>query len=349
MRWFAGAGVACALLASSRLLFAPVPLVVAGWLILRGPSWFAQRRWRCVAAFAGGILVASIPALVLFLHDPDVFMFNNLGYHLLRTDKPSLILQVTSAVVFARDVFLHHPSMLLLLVLLVPGTFHVIRRRPDTTDRRSALAEVALISTTAVILASLTPHPLFEQYITGPIGAMTVPLAALGLQLMWEKVRALAVAVALAAVVFSFMEFKGEQLQAATTRGWHLVTFNRVAAYIKEHTTPDDIVLSPWPGYTTQSGRRYLSGFENHFALTISQRFGEEQRQRYKLGHKDAFIRAIEDQKPTLIILGQWVTPLFITMDEGERKRLYETLLDRYELKVEMEGVFVYERKGEQH
>ena len=345
MKWMLLAGVSSGLLVSTRLLYAAVPVAVAIWIFFRVKAVSGLQPRSSLLSFAAGTAVASIPALLLYIHDPDVFMFNNLGYHFLRSEPQPLYLHMQHAASFLGETVVAHPYMILVIILALLGVYAATRSVLGKTVDPSALNEVALVSTAGLLVVSLTPIPLYEQYFTGPLAPMLVPLVAAGIQVLWHMSRYLVYALALCVMPISYGEFHHEMTQASAMKGWQITAYDRVAQYIRNHTEPSDTVLSPWPGYACESGRNFLPGFENQFALPVSERLTDSQQQHYHVGGKKAFIAAVREQIPKLIVIGAWVSPLFVTMNEGDKEQLYQALDQQYRFASQIEDVSVYERK----
>lgn len=344
--WFLPSGISCGLLVSTRLLYVAVPLFVACWIVLRIRTIGGLQPRSSLLTFAAGMIIGCIPAFLLYVHDPDAFMFNNIGYHLLRSETPSLLLHLQQATSFLGDTVLMHPYMILMLVLVAMGTYVVVSEVVKGRGDSIRLGEVAIVSTIALVAVSLTPLPLYEQYLTSPLVPLVVPLVAVGIQLLWNMNRALVFALMLGVVALSFGEFQHEMTQASSIRGWQLSVFDSVSVYIRNHTIESDTVISPWPGYTCESGRNFMPGFENQFGIPISERLTEAQHQHYRIAGKTAFISAIRSKTPRMVIIGAWVSPLFVTLEESDREKLYQALDQNYRLATQIEDVSIYERRA---
>lgn len=88
-----------------------------------------------------------------------------------------------------------------------------------------------------------------------------------------------------------------------------------------------------------------MPGFENQFALPVSERLTESQRQHYHVAGKSAFISAVRNGIPKMVVIGAWVSPLFVTMNEGDKEELYQALDRKYRLATQIEDVSVYDRR----
>lgn len=344
--WMFAAGVSSGLVVSTRLLYAAIPLVIVFWLSFRRQSTPVIARRSSLMAFISGTVLALIPALYLFIRDPDVFVFNNIGYHLLRSDNPSAMLHAQQAGSYLVDTFSAHGYLLLVIVFVVVGACVVIFQKKENRTHNFPLLEIALLSTIVLLITSLIPIPLYEQYFTAPLAPLALPLVAAGVAQLgrWRRVT---VFVALPAVILlSAVEVQHDQrTQAYLLGAWRLAVFDSVSTYIRNHTVDSDTVLSPWPGYACESSRQFMPGFENQFGLPVAERLTNAERRHYRLAGKDSFISAVGRSGPRLVIIGAFVGPLFAEHGEGDRGGLYRALDEGYTLATEIEGVFIYERK----
>ncbi len=344
--WLFSAGMACGLLVSTRLLYMAVPVVIACWLLLRVPTINNTiHRWRILLVFVSGLFLACIPALLLFLRDPEVFMFNNVGYHLLRSDTPATIPQFKSALLFLRDTFLAHPYMVFQLAIVGIGAYSLFRRRLKRDGQYSPLAEVSLAVIAALVITSLTPYPLYEQYFTSPLAPLVIPLVGIGIHFLWERNRLVVFACLMLTGLISFRELRNEEIQASTMRGWEMQTFENVTEFIRSHTADTDTVISSWPGYACESGRRFFPGLENQFALPIATSLSPANQHRYRIVGTDSIISAIEHGNAEMVVIGVWMGTLFADSGENERKDFFSALAKQYQMAGEIENVSFYVRK----
>ena len=338
-RWWVAGGVASGLLVSSRLLYAAVPLAIICWMLLSHDS-VANHRLRKPGWFALGLVVASVPAILLFLQNPDGFVFNNVGYHLQRSEGLPLTVRASSDMAFLFATFVSHPYMILQFVLAGFGMLSLFGKKTIS------LGVVSLISMLALVLASLTPIPHYEQYLTSPLTPFFVPLVGLGAQRLWERSRIVVATSCIVALFLSAFELNIETKASSLTRGWDLATYEDVTNYIRVHTTASDTILSLWPGYVFESGRKHLPGLENHFGILAARGLTPEQRQHYHIAGMDMIISAIEHKRPTMVIIGTWVGPFFETLGDEGRQRVGGILSEHYRLTTQIGKVDIYERES---
>jgi 4-amino-4-deoxy-L-arabinose transferase-like glycosyltransferase len=342
--WLVAAGFSSGLLVSTRLLYATVPLVILGWLIVRSMRADDRLCFRHTALFLLGMLAGCVPSMILFTHEPEVFVFNNIGYHLLQSDVPSVIEHGSGSLKSVLDLLLNHPYLSLQFLLACVGIYAVITFAGNEADYEKSFALLTITVVIAFLATTLIPSSLYEQYFTGPLAPFLTPLVAAGLYSLWERFRIAFFACGMAALTFSLAEFINEAGKASMSRVWTFESYSAIADSIKSHTLETDTVLSPWPGYVFESGRRYVPGLENHFGLLAAKKLTHEQQLRYHISGVDEIVATIQAREPEVVALGSWVTFLFSGLTDLERQALFNALLLNYRFIGEVGGVDLYER-----
>jgi len=113
---------------------------------------------------------------------------------------------------------------------------------------------------------------------------------------------------------------------------WTFEHLDKVTKAIEENSEPDDIVLAFWSGYVFESGRQFMPGMENHFALGVSEKLDLEQKVRYHVAGKESILKALDYQAPTLVVLGAWMHEINTTIDQRYLPVILEELDAKYEL-----------------
>ncbi|MBU2502048.1 glycosyltransferase family 39 protein [bacterium] len=339
VRWFAGAGVMAGLVVGVRLLYA----VWAGALVLAvAVTYLVRERPRrpgAVTGLIGGLVLGTAPVWGLLLRDPDRFMFNNLRYHVLRYsphDAPGagpLDQGLDALAVFAGTVATH--PYLLVWLLLAGWGWREVRRGGEGSGPHAWWAAGFLAYTGTCLL----PDPVYPQYFTAAWGPLLVPLAVRGLAALLAPTRrrlrpwlvAGAVVVVLAGL--SGFELGVRRTGMDTAEVWSLDHQAKVAAAIERLTRPGDVVLAFWSGYPFISGRGYLEGMENHFALGISEQLTLEQKIHYHVVGKELLMEAFTRQAPAAVVLGGWMHEINTRLDQDHIPVLLEELQRRYEIR----------------
>jgi hypothetical protein len=99
---------------------------------------------------------------------------------------------------------------------------------------------------------------------------------------------------------------------------------------IEANSSPDEVVLSLWPGYVFASGRRYFPGLENHFVYRIMNKIGPAERTRYQVVSHDQVINAISRREIPLLVLSPWLEEYEHTLSPGEIQAFHEIIKTNY-------------------
>jgi hypothetical protein len=336
--WFVLAGAAAGLGVGVRLLYLPwagaLALVLA-WLGMRG----MEKRFRPgrMVAYVGGMLAGLVPSVVFFVLDPDRFFFNNLRYHQLRfssLDRSGAADGVQALValqVLGKTLFLN-PFMFFQLVLVGFGVDWT-RRNPDSPLRPlMILSGVGAVAHTA---ACLFPDPVYEQYFTSPLTPLLAPLVVAGLMRLTELVKrpaAVVTVVLCLAAALSVVDLQVRKTGMDWKEVWSFEHLAKVSAAIEDRTEPDDMVMAFWPGYVFETGRQYLPGLENHFALGVSEKMTVDEKVHYHVVGKELVLKAFDLQYPDVVVLGAWMYELNTTIDQRHLPLILEELEAKYQL-----------------
>ncbi len=293
-RWMAmTAGVLLGLSADTRsylLLLIPVFL----WWIYHNSDSVA--RLTSTLWFLGGFTIGVIPSLFFFLSSPDIFLFDNLRYHAMRSNQ-GLIGWWQQKLVVLLQLFLGGRDgnglqwSILFLVSLGFLSFMPGRRY---------LPRLALQIALAIAVIGLLPTPSYLQYfcLCAPFLIVSAVCAVseffIRLESRRERLVAAAACVAvvgiyLAVSVTDFRKYliTGEGVpgvQPALDRGdWRLPRVIEVSQAVDQIAGPGETVASFWPGDIFQTSTDPLLGLENPFALPISDELTPQQRARYHI------------------------------------------------------------------
>jgi Dolichyl-phosphate-mannose-protein mannosyltransferase len=292
-RWLAAGGLLVGLSVDTRaylLLLAPVFL----WWIFHNSD--IGTRLRSMLCFMGGFTVAMLPSLYLFFSSPDAFLFNNLGYHALRSNG-GLIGMWREKFVMVLQTFLGGPpgngiQATILFAISFAFVFSIHKRR--------YLPRYTFLMAIAIGFISLLPTPVYPQYFSYCIPFLVVSAVCVVNDLLTELPSSRERLVAVAACVFllgvylaaSANDFRrylitGDGvpgLERAKDKGdWKLQRVKEVSQAIDQLTNPGELVTSFWPGYVFQTKTNPLPGLENDFGLPISKSLNREQRVRYHI------------------------------------------------------------------
>ena len=268
--------------------------------------------------FLGGFTIAMAPCLYLFISSPDAFLFNNLGYHALRTNAG--LIGMWKEKLFAVLLFFlwdkdasNRIQDSILFAISFAFVFSIPRRRYPP---RFAF-EMAL----AIGLISLLPTPVLPQYFCLCIPFVLLTAVCVVNDLLAELQTRRGRMVATAACVFVLGTYLAvsandfhrylvtgdgvPDLQRAVDKGdWRLQRVLEVSQAIDQIADPGEIVASFWPGYVFQTKAIPFPGFENDFALPVSERLTSQQRARYHMVSPAEIESNFAAHVPRIVVLG---------------------------------------------
>ncbi|MDX2474442.1 MAG: glycosyltransferase family 39 protein [Candidatus Krumholzibacteria bacterium] len=339
--WFLVAGLAAGFVVEARLLYLPWAgslLVALAWIRWRHPG--AGVSHSSVAATGVGFLLGLVPAFRLYIADPARFRFNNLDYHNLRFSPLDRaggdeVPQLAAAFLeLGRSLFLN-PYMVVLILLAVVG-WVTVRRSLDSRDRD--LQPVVLVAGVGAVVhtvACLFPDPVHGQYFTSPLAPMLAPLALLGvvdLARRFGRPTTLVTAVVVLCCVLSFVDLQVRRTGINWDEVWDFEHLNEVSANIEARTEPGDMVLAFWSGYVFETGRRFVPGMENHFALGVSEKLPLNRQIEDHIAGKELLLKAILTKAPTVVVLGGWMHEVNTTLEQKDIPLLLQELDNNYEI-----------------
>lgn len=325
--WLTGGGVCLGLAVSARLLYAPAAVVPAAWLLL------ARRRdWRGAIAWSGGLALGLVPVWLALASDPEVFWFNNLGYHQLRfseLEDASVLVRAAVAVKEFALALATDPGLLLMVVLAALGLRRSLRPGASTLP---SVVSASLWMAAVLSVTCLLPDPIHRQYFTGGLPILLVAPATWAL-VTWPGARA-RTALAVAAVAALLLPVVGLGLlrnDLLPAQCWQLDHYRLICRRIDALSDPNDIVFSFWSGYVAGSGRRPQPGMENHFAVGVSDRLDAQQRSRYHIAGRREIAEAFRLESPRVIVVGVWMNEVNTALDDQQMKDLLEHFRRHYQ------------------
>ncbi len=313
-QWLAAAaGLLLGLAVETRsYLLLALPLFF-GWMLLHLER---QLRWRHALSWLGGFALGAVPSLYLLLSSPDVFLFDNLRYHGLRSTA-GLIGWWQQKLVVLVQLFLSSPqanglqwSILFLL------SFALVLSVP----RRCYPPRFAFQIAALLLLIGLLPTPSYAQYFSLCMPFLIVG-AVCGTSELLSHFEArrdrllagiacaclLALYVGVAAGDLRKYLVTGEGVpgvQPALDRGdWRLERVIEVSRAVRDLAQPGETVASFWPGDIFQTPVAPLSGLENPFAMPVSDKLSPDQRMRYRIITPADVENGFAAQRPRVVVL----------------------------------------------
>jgi hypothetical protein len=324
-----GAGVFTGCVLGIRLLYAPACIAALCALL-----WCARGdRRRLGSWLLIGLAAGLTPLATSWLIAPAAASFDNIGYHLIRTDPQAAEMRLRHLRLLITELATS-AQLLVFAVLAVVGLLAGPRGRPR------ALVALSLGSVIALGLASLVPYPSFTQYFTSTLPPLFAPLTALGIErcLRVARPRLVTVGLVVLTLFVAVRQFPRESGAFSGAPQWRLNAAREVGSFVAANTRPDAVVLSLWSGYALESGRRHLAGLENHFALRVAHRLDASQRKRFHVASVEDIVEHVAAAEVGAVILGGWDLDFLKHLSQEQRERLGRALGRRYAAPVVFSG-----------
>ncbi len=267
--------------------------------------------------FLGGFSIGIVPCLYLFISSPHAFLFNNLGYHAIRSNE-GLIGSWGEKFVVVIMLFLGGPqgngiqnSTLFFITLGFIFSLRAQRYAP-----RLAFQTAAVLG-----IVSLLPTPVYPGYFSLCVPFLIVSAVCVVNELFARLesrrgrqvaagtcIALLGVYVAASAGDFRKYLITGDgigSVRFAHDKGdWRLERVLEVSQAIDQVAIPGETVASFWPGYVFQTKATPFPGFENDFGLPISERLTLEQRTMYHILSPAEIEGNFAAHTPRIVVLG---------------------------------------------
>jgi hypothetical protein len=250
--------------------------------------------------------------------------------------------------VLVNSLLAHHPYFTLEVLLSLIGGWSLLKlckkQEAPYTDRDYRYFQLAFLMLTVYTTVALIPFPPYEQYFTSPLVPFLLPFVAEGLRVALVSWRRRVPLLALAVPILFAGEISRETMTNSQYSWCQLSSYRKVAEAIKSHSSPDDVVLSFWPGYVFESGRRYFPGMEDHFVYRITSRISPEARARYHVVSKDQVTRAVSTGAVSTLIIGAWMGEYYENLSPSEIQGFHAAVRANYSLVSRIGDVAIYQR-----
>ncbi|MFI5118386.1 MAG: ArnT family glycosyltransferase [Terriglobales bacterium] len=283
------------------------------WWIFRHPetrNGIARILW-----FLGGFTIGIMPCLYLFVASPDLFLFNNLGYHAIRSDA-GLIGNWRGKLSTARVVLFYAGDNGAQFSILSAVSFVAIL----ALRMRRGAALMAFLIAFVLGFISILPTPPFVQYfcmcmpflivaaVCGTSDYVTSLRAA-----QPKRIAVLASVAVLAFVASSVPSFRRYLVTGNGVIGvkgtydapnWTLDKVSAVSKAIDQLAAPSEEIASFWPGYIFASKADPYPGFENDFAWMITDKLTVDRRAKYHIIARTDIEADFAAHSPRIAVLG---------------------------------------------
>ncbi len=349
-KWYFGAGLALGVCASVRSLYAPLVPFLLLWLLYK--EWRSSSRdFTGTLLFVGGATGGVLPMIFSFAHDPQAFIFNNVSYRTLLSPHESLRHSVH---VYLNNLIslLHHTYFVATILLAIVGALSALsllklRHRRDSPYNREDYQyfQLTLLMLLVYVAIASIPFPVFDQYFTSPLLPFLVVFIAEGLRVAFRFRMASVVLLAVLVPILFFRGIRGEAAEYGSAPSLQLSSFRNVTQVLEANSREDDVVLSIWPAYVFESGRRYFPGSENHFNYGVAYKISPAARMRFHVLSKDEVFQAISTGAVDVFIPSSSKYYLDDTMSPSELRAFHTALDANYVPVGGDDGVKVYRRR----
>lgn len=267
--------------------------------------------------FLGAFLVNGY-----FLFNLDNFFFNNVGYHLLRSDyrlADTLKLKLETALKLF-GIGSTEPALSVQFVLIsLVGIYFI--RPPSRLSKNLVLPTLFAIS---LLIFSFLPNPAHTQYLVVAVPFLIVALlgAVAERWTSWsssyqkqnrrrlKQLLTVAASVYIAGGIFDGYRytFGGENVPGIgwswNASNWKIETVREISGFLDTYSSQPDVpVISWWPGYFVESRTSPLPGMENNFGLAIAPKLSPDERKRYRIASQEEIETTIRKGEIELVVL----------------------------------------------
>lgn len=314
LRWLTAAGLLLGASVDVRLYFAGLLPVFLWWIY---SSAMTGARVAAFLYFLGGYALAMMPNLYLLARDPQVYFFDNLGFHALRSSQ-GLIGGFESKIIIIARLFLRtgdgngaQMTLLFFFILVLAIHWDIVTRT----------ARLALTLGLVLGFICLLPTPAYVQYF-----CVTVPFFILFIVCAMSKVSdtlqdgrpkqyllAACGASVLVFVVSGIPDYRRFLVTGVNVNGiadttytpnWGISAISAVSRAIDEQIRPGERVMSLWPGYVFQSKAEPYAGLENNSATYFADRLTPAEQARYHILSPRRIEADIAAHVPRLVVVG---------------------------------------------
>lgn len=312
-------GFLLALAIDTRLYILAIAPVLLLWIAYSaGRSGCARR---CALAFLFGLVLGLLPNLIFLVKSAGPYVFDNLGYHLIRDSTPLLanLKQKLGVLLLLANLQSSYDGLGGQFALLSVPVLLLALLRP--VERTLLLP---FFMTLALVLVCVLPSPTFTQYFCACVPYMIViscgvskrlqeacqaaPDHSFSAILKGMTVLFLGVYCCYGVLAMEQYVFSGRGVAGVETRenaaSFRISAVRQVSAEIRRLAAGNEPVASFWPGYLLECDCPPVGGLENQFGVAVSYRLSRAETEKYRLLSLQGISELFENQAPKLAILG---------------------------------------------
>jgi Dolichyl-phosphate-mannose-protein mannosyltransferase len=311
--WMACNGLLLGLSVDTRSYIAGITPVFLWWIIRQSG---ASRRMANILWFCGGLAIGIAPSAILFALSPDRYLFNNLGYHAMRSGE-GLISDWRAKVHVARLVMVG-PDNNGLQFGMVSAVCLVLAL---SLRKRATVSILGFLIAFFLGLISILPTPAYPQYFCLCMPFLIVSAVCLVSDyfawphspvVKWAATVVLACLfagyLALGAAGYRNYLFTADDIigidDPDDAPGWTLQGVRDVSKAIDEVALPGEGIASLWPGYAFESQAGPYPGFENNFGWSVSWQLTPQERAKYHVLSPEDIASGFAARVPRVVVLG---------------------------------------------
>ncbi len=265
-----------------------------------------------IKIFILGCLLATIPSILMFISNPDTFIFNNLTYHSLR-NRNGLISGFSQKMTAFFSLFQggkNNGAISIQLVILIAISFC------KKINFKSIYFQTVLV----LFFISFLPTPVYSQYFVVVVPFLIIYIFE-NRSYLYKKFFGVGAMVLFfiffceALPEFHRYLFTGENVSGVFARRtptlWRARSLDDSIFKLSEQIYLEEgkkknFIFSSWSGYLIGLKKiEAFSGLENHFAVNIVHKLTKEEKKKYKISLSPSDLeRMVEEKKIRYLILG---------------------------------------------
>ncbi len=319
-------GAFLAIAFNTRVVLAPLLLLFLAFILYQPGKGKPAK----TSAFLLAAAIVSIPTIILFAMGPDRFLFNNLGFHLIRNPAMSYAFKVLQRLEVIGKLLIN-PQMLIVLAAFI-GSLVIAWRKSSGTKRIKAalLSRTGLAGLTGLVISGvyLLPSPVHQQYFVQalPFLLLASPAALEWFYsrdarfFIWKSSGALAsllIVIYTLGVIPYVAIFVGGIRYMDSSNG--IDNIKSLCDYLHQSEAAGPI-LAEWPAIPLLSGKPGFRGLE-HIGFDGGLPMTDEQKRYYHI--------PVSNDLRDLLMAEQ---PRFIVVIDEPHPALQDLVYDRYEL-----------------
>ncbi len=327
-------GVLLGLATSARLFFLGVGAIFP-YLFLVETKDNYRASLRLLVIFCLGVLIGLIPCIPHALRGFELFWFNNVGYHLSRSDYDLAGALKNKWVVFKSVLGIKDSNQFIgasYTVLLIGAFCHACLARYSKRP-----LDPAIPFAWALFALNLVPTPSYVQYFCTLTPFLIIPTLLFARELIqFAETKALIstkvlVTIFLAlALYLSFRDVRADIAKfcvdgvgvpgigiARNVQDYRISSMERLARLIDKNLPTGGVAIALWPGHLFASRANIYPGLENHFGLNVGDETIDPLRRQFlKVLSRQDVIEAVAAGRADLVVAS-----------EREVKRYFKTVL----------------------